>query len=291
MHIVSFVAMIYTLLLYRKVFIVVTCHAIIPARYASQRLEGKPLALIHGLPMFWHVYTRAAQAKSVVSVTLATDDARIAKAAKDLNVPCLMTRADHASGTDRVFEAACLLGLGEQDIVVNIQGDEPLLEPAMLDELLAPFTDPLVQVSTLCMSITPEEAASPHRVKLVSDIQGNALYFSRSLIPYIRDPDAGGADGADGEGREEGADGADAKGRETRMYTGHIGLYAFQMQALARFVTLPQGQLEQLEKLEQLRFLEHGIPIRVVPTNYTCFGVDTEQDLEHVRSIFAEKML
>jgi len=216
--------------------------------------------------MFWHVYERARRSP-LSGVTLATDDARIAEAAKALNVPFVMTRPDHPCGTDRVYEAATKLGLPDDAVVVNIQGDEPLLDPLLLVELTAPFGEENVEVATPAAVISAERAASPNQVKVVTDVRGNALYFSRSPIPFPRD---------------------DAVKHATE-YLGHIGLYAFRMRTLRRFVTLPQSPLEQLEKLEQLRLIENGIPIRVVRTARHVPGVDTPEDLERIRQVFALK--
>lgn len=239
------------------------CFGFIPARYASSRLPGKPLADIAGRPMFWHVWHQASQCAALRCVTLATDDERIASAAAALGVPCCMTSPDHVCGTDRIFEVTQQLKLPDDAIVVNIQGDEPLLDPVLIDELLAPFEDPAVRVSTVASPITAERAADPNQVKTVLDICGNALYFSRAPIPHARNrEDAGCVE-----------------------FLGHIGLYAFRMEALKRFMALPPSRLEQLEKLEQLRLLEHGIPIRVVRTNRHRPGVDTPEDLERVRRI------
>lgn len=241
----------------------VPCYGIIPARYASSRLPGKPLVDIGGHPMFWHVYERARQCRSLKRVLLATDDARILEAAKHWDVPCVMTRADHASGTDRVFEAANLLGAEPDAVIVNIQGDEPLLDPVMIDQLVAPFEEAATEVSTLAMHIGPERAADPNLVKVVTSVNGNALYFSRAPIPFDRD------------------------GNTPESFLGHVGMYAFRMTALTRFVSLPQSPLEKREKLEQLRFLENGMAIRVVMTEYRSRGVDTPEDLEAVRAILA----
>lgn len=243
------------------------CYGIIPIRYASTRLPGKPLADIAGKPMFWHVYDRATRCKDLAGVWVATDDERIASAARGLDVPCVMTGVDHPSGTDRVNEAAFKLDLPAHAVIINIQGDEPLLEPAMLHALLAPFSEPGVCACTLATpldSASPEDAAliaSPHQVKVVMDQQGDALYFSRSPIPFARD--------------------------ETlpSCYAGHIGLYAFRRDVLERMTAWPPSPLEQLEKLEQLRLLEHRIPLRVVLTKHRPRGVDTPEDLEAVRAI------
>ena len=230
---------------------------IIPARYGSTRFPGKPLAPILGKPMFWHVYQRAAQCPELERVVLATDSKRIAAAAEDHGVPCVMTRSDHPSGTDRVLEAADLLELPESAVVINIQGDEPALHPAMLSELAQAFGAPEVEVATLISPMDPTEIGDHDQVKVVIDRHGNALYFSRAAIPHARD---GGP----------------------AAYFRHIGLYAFRMATLRRFVALGPGQLEQTEKLEQLRLLENGIPIRTVQTLHRSLGVDRPEDIATV---------
>jgi 3-deoxy-manno-octulosonate cytidylyltransferase (CMP-KDO synthetase) len=242
------------------------CYGIIPARYGSTRFPGKPLADILGKPMFWHVYQRASQCPQLKAVWLATDDARIAKAADELAVPTVMTAPHHPSGTDRVLEAAQLLGIPATAVVVNIQGDEPLLAPQMLSELLEPFADPAVQVTTLACEITAAEADHPDRVKVVFAPDGRALYFSRAAIPFHRD-------GA------------------KRCHHGHIGLYGFRMDALARFVALGQSRLESIEKLEQLRLLENHMPLAVVITRHRSRGVDSPEDLQTVRQLLANQDL
>lgn len=240
------------------------CYGIIPARYASSRFPGKPLADILGRPMFWHVYQRAIQCPLFGKVTLATDDHRIYNAACKYNVPVLMTGTEHASGTDRVLEAAEQLSVPEDAVVVNIQGDEPLLDPAMLTALVEPFADPAIRVTTLAVRIGAEEAQSPDQVKVVWTKSGGALYFSRAPIPFDRD----------GEGEP---------------YWGHVGLYAFRMEALRRFTALGQSELERRERLEQLRLLENDIPIYVVPTTHRTRGVDRPEDIETVIARLAEK--
>ena len=252
----------------------ISCHGIIPARYASSRFPGKPLADIDGKPMIWHVCERARRCAALQSVTLATDDLRISKAAEQLGLACVLTRPDHPSGTDRVYEAARLLGIADDAVVVNIQGDEPLLDPGALDALIAPFAEQAVQVSTLAVEVNAKRALSPNQVKLVTAANGDALYFSRALIPHVRDR---------GDGREAGRDAGKP------AYLGHIGLYAFRMRALARFVELPPSRLEQLEKLEQLRLVENGIPIRVARVKRHSPGVDTPEDLQRVIRILAKK--
>jgi len=249
------------------------CYAIIPARYDSTRFPGKPLVEILGVPMCVRVHQRAAKCPLFAKVVLATDDERIMAAAKHWNVPALMTARDHQSGTDRVLEAARLLGAEADSVVVNVQGDEPALDPAMLAELLAPFAGPQgeqVQVATLATPMSRAEAASPDRVKVVLDAQGRALYFSRAGIPYSRD-----------------GEGDDAKDIEAGPLL-HVGLYAFRMAALERFAALPQGRLERTEKLEQLRLLENGIPIHVAVTSRQSHGVDRPEDVEHIEKILRE---
>lgn len=232
-------------------------YGIIPARYESTRFPGKPLADILGRPMFWHVYQRAIQCPLLGKVVLATDDNRIYSEACRYNVPVVMTGREHASGTDRVLEAAQMMGLPEDAVVVNVQGDEPMLEPAMLTELLEPFADPDIEVATLATKITREEAESPDQVKVLWTKGGSALYFSRALVPYPRS----------GEGGD---------------FWGHIGLYAFRMRTLKRFVSLGVSALEQQEKLEQLRLLENDISIYVVPTTHRTCGVDRPEDIATV---------
>ncbi len=233
------------------------CHGIIPARYRSRRFPGKPLADIAGKPMFWHVYQRAKKCPDLSAVYIATDDARIADAAERLDVPVLLTRSDHPSGTDRVFEAAACLEVPPDDVVINIQGDEPLLEPLLLSQLIRPFSDPKVSVTTPIRRIDAENADNPDRVKVVFSCQNRALYFSRARIPFARE-----------------------SGAET-VY-GHIGMYAFRMAVLQQFVRLAPGRLETIEKLEQLRLLENHIPIHVVMTDYESLSVDRPADLAAV---------
>lgn len=236
--------------------------AIIPARYESSRFPGKPLALIHDRPMFWHVMRRAALCPLIHSTVLATDDERIFSAARALGLKALMTRTDHASGTDRVLEAAKLLGAAKNDIIVNVQGDEPALQPAMLTALLEPFDNEKVQVTTLGHVISQEQAQSFDRVKIVRSTDGRALYFSRAVVPH-------------GRGGQP-------------QFLGHIGIYAFRMQVLEKFASLGESPLEGLEKLEQLRLLEAGIPIHVVVTPYTSHGVDRPEDLAIVSKLIQE---
>ncbi|GAU09063.1 3-deoxy-manno-octulosonate cytidylyltransferase [Desulfoplanes formicivorans] len=236
-------------------------YGIIPARYGSSRFPGKPMAEILGKPMFWHVYQRAVRSTSLTRVVLATDSTVIADKATELDIPVIITRDDHTSGTDRVLEAATKMDVGPEAIIVNIQGDEPVLEPAMLDQLTALFADPHVQVTTLAKAITPEQARDPNLVKVVRSQDGRGLYFSRAPVPFARDGSS--------------------------SFLGHIGLYGFRFPVLEKFQTLGESPLERMEKLEQLRLLEAGIPIHVALTEYPSIGVDTREDLEKVRALLA----
>lgn len=234
------------------------CHGIIPARYGSTRFPGKPLADINGKPMFWHVFNRASKCSQLESVTIATDDSRILDAAEKLQVPVAMTASHHQSGTDRVKEAADTLQFPGDSIIVNIQGDEPLLDPAMLSQLILPFTDPKIMVTTLAHPLDETDSGNPDRVKVIFANDGRALYFSRAPVPHY------------------------GPGEKNRQYYGHIGLYAFRKQALDLFVSLPPGRLEQTEKLEQLRLLENNIPIHVAITGLKSISVDRPEDLKEV---------
>jgi len=236
---------------------------IIPARHQSSRFPGKPLADILGRPMIWHVFERARQCTTLSSVVLATDDDRIRSAAQKLDIPVVMTRADHPSGTDRVLEAAEKLELNADAVIVNIQGDEPALEPAMLTELVYPFHQPDIQVTTLARKIKADEAKNPDLVKVVFAADHRALYFSRSAIPCHRNA-------------------------TTSHYYGHVGIYALRMSTLKKFVSLKQSCLEVIEGLEQLRLLENNIPIQIVETQHQSIGVDRPEDIETVAKIILE---
>ncbi|MFH1146665.1 MAG: 3-deoxy-manno-octulosonate cytidylyltransferase [Pseudomonadota bacterium] len=235
--------------------------AIIPARYQSSRFPGKPLADILGKSMIQHVYERAKEANDVSRVVIATDDERIFSTTVSFGGEAVITRDDHPSGTDRIAEAAERLALNDQDIVVNIQGDQPLFPPAIIKDLVDPLLkDPAIPMSTLIYRIIrPEELDDPNHVKTVFDKNGDALYFSRARIPYFR-----------GEGN-------------LPFYYKHLGFYAYRKDFLAKFVKLPVGIWEGSEKLEQLRALEHGYRIRTVLTPYDSIEVDTPADLERVK--------
>jgi len=239
--------------------------AIIPARYRSNRFEGKPLAPILGKPMIQHVVERAWQVDLLSRVVVATDDNKIAEAVKSFGGEVVMTRPDHASGTDRLAEAADLIDISEHDIVVNIQGDQPLFPAEVIEQVAGPMLeDPALPMSTLIYKIVrPEEIYDPNHVKTVFDRHGNALYFSRASIPFQRNPDE--------------------SGKPT--YYKHLGFYAYRKGFLLTFVSLPEGEWERFEKLEQLRALEYGYTIRVVLTEYDSIEVDTPKDIERVEEL------
>jgi 3-deoxy-manno-octulosonate cytidylyltransferase (CMP-KDO synthetase) len=216
--------------------------------------------------MLEHVFERTSQARYLTSITIATDDDRIAAAARGFGATVRMTRADHLSGTDRVAEVA---SADTAELIVNIQGDEPLIDPAAIDAAILPLLhDDEIRMGTLKKRIEdPREIGDPNVVKVVTDRAGNAIYFSRSTIPY------GGA-------------GAFAC-QPARSYYKHVGLYVYRRDFLLGYSDLPVGPLEQAERLEQLRALENGYSIRVVETEYESLGVDTPEDLERVSKLFA----
>ncbi|ADL13671.1 3-deoxy-manno-octulosonate cytidylyltransferase [Acetohalobium arabaticum] len=236
---------------------------IIPARYGSTRLPGKPLLDICGEPMIQHVYKRAAEAEVFDRVIVATDDERIKERVENFGGEAVMTSTEHKTGTDRLAEAARRI---EADIIVNIQGDEPLISPAMIEELVYPLlVDSTLVMSTLKQEIKDqEEVNNPDLVKVVTDKEGYALYFSRSPIPYLRNQET-----------------------DSKFYK-HIGLYAYQKSFLLKFAKLEATPLEQAESLEQLRALENGYRIKVVETEHASIGVDTEEDLKRVRNVMEE---
>ncbi len=230
---------------------------VIPARLRSTRLPGKVLREIAGRPMLWHVWDRARQARSLGDLLVATDADEVVQACRRLGIPVTLTSPNHPSGTDRVWEVA---QASPADVYVNIQGDEPLITPGHIERLIEPFrVRPDTQVTTLCIQATAEEAPNPNVNKVVCDATGRALYFSKYPIPYDRD------------------------GQGIVRYK-HIGLYAYTRMALDVFHGLPPSALEVAERLEQLRFLENGIPIVVVETDEPTIGVDTEEDLRAVEA-------
>jgi len=236
---------------------------VIPARYGSTRLEGKPLVDICGQPMIERVYRRASAAACLHLLLVATDDERIVAAVESFGGQALLTDSSHKSGTDRVAEVA--REHSGFDIVVNIQGDEPLLDPRVIDQVVAPLaTDRSLVMSTPARLLKDSEHDDPNIVKVVMDNKGDALYFSRSPIPYPR-----------------------IKG-EFRIYE-HLGLYCYRRDFLLRLARMPHTPLERIESLEQLRVLEHGYSIRVVVTEFAeaSVSVDTPEDLERARAIIA----
>jgi 3-deoxy-manno-octulosonate cytidylyltransferase (CMP-KDO synthetase) len=240
--------------------------AIIPARFASSRLPGKPLADICGKPMIQHVVERTRQASCIDDVIVATDDTRIKDAVEAFGGRAVMSPAELSSGTDRVAFVA--RALPEAEIIVNVQGDEPVIEPAMIDEAVRSLVaDSGAVAATLVRKIeTPEELLSVSVVKAVLDRDGNCLYFSRSTIPFVRDVPL-----------------PDWLARQ--VHYKHIGLYVFRREFLLRYTELPATALEGLEKLEQLRILEYGYRIKAVVTTYNSVTVDTPEDLERVRRL------
>lgn len=240
--------------------------AVIPSRYESSRFAGKPLADICGKPMIQHVYDAAIRSQSIDRVVVATDDRRIYDAVIDFGGQALMTSERHRSGTDRTLEAARHLKLSGQDIVINVQGDQPLMDPRCLDQVIAPLEqEPGLGMSTLAFPIVdPVEYTGPKDVKVVMNRKGDALYFSRAPIPHDRD-------GSD----------------QFNSYK-HLGIYAYRYHFLEVFSKLETGYLESLEKLEQLRALEHGHPIRVVITQYDSPEVDLPEDIHRIETLLTE---
>lgn len=246
--------------------------AVIPARYGSTRFPGKPLVPLLGRPMIARVAGAAAAAKLVDRVLVATDDERIAAAAREAGVEVVMTRADHATGTDRVAEAVAGEGA---DVVLNLQGDVPLLEPADVDRLAAAFEDPSVRMATLGVrGAAAEDLANPRAAKIVVDDGGNALYFSRAAIPYRHTQG-----GVPALGPEE---------REPEAWI-HVGIYGFRADALEEFVRAPRRGLEAVEDLEQLRALRLGFRIRVVEVAAVPIGVDVPEDVSRVESVLRSR--
>jgi len=236
--------------------------AVIPARYASTRFPGKPLATIAGRPMIQHVLERVRQARTVTRIVVATEDARIKSAVESFGGEAILTRPDHRTGTDRVAEVAAHI---EAEIYVNVQGDEPLIDPGTVDGLVeAMLENSEMQIGTPCSAIDqPNDIMDPNIVKVVRDFDSNALYFSRAPIPWVRDT---------------------AK-TITPEFWKHLGLYAFRRAALLEFPTLPPGELEGVEQLEQLRWLENGFRIGVVETDYDAVSVDVPADVERVEKL------
>lgn len=234
--------------------------AVIPARYNSTRFPGKPLADMAGKTMIQRVYERVAATKEIDKVVVATDDERIFDHVLNFGGEAMMTNADHQSGTDRVAEvAACF---PSATIIVNVQGDEPFINPQQIEAVVAPFADRKVAIATLAHPITEERALlSPNVVKLVRNAAGRALYFSRHAIPYLRDVPVG-------------------QWIDRKKHLQHLGLYAYRSSVLKEITALPKGELEGDESLEQLRWLHAGYQIYVGLTDLPAIGIDTPEDLE-----------
>lgn len=243
-----------------------TTLAVIPARYASTRFPGKPLAIIAGKSMIQRVVERVRLASLVSRVVVATEDSRIKSAVEAFGGEAIITRSDHRTGTDRVAEVAAHL---PADIYVNVQGDEPLMDPGAVDAVVSAISeDEAIQLATPCTAIgKPRDIMDPNIVKVVRDFDGNALYFSRAPVPWVRDT------------------------AETiaAQHWKHLGLYGFRRDALLDFPTLPPGELERLEQLEQLRWLENGYRMRVVETDYDAVSVDIPADVARVEALLRER--
>ncbi len=235
---------------------------VIPARYGSTRLAGKPLISLAGKPMIQRVYERAKMAQRAERVIVATDDERIVKAVEGFGGEARMTRTEHRTGTERIAEVAAR---EEGDVFVNVQGDEPLLDPGAIDVAVnALLEEPAASISTVATPIkTPGDIMDPNIVKTVLDFDGNALYFSRAPIPWVRDT---------------------ASKIQVR-HLKHLGLYVFQREALLEYATLPQGELERIEQLEQLRWMENGWKIRVAEVEHDAISVDVREDVARVEKL------
>jgi 3-deoxy-manno-octulosonate cytidylyltransferase (CMP-KDO synthetase) len=237
---------------------------VIPARYASTRLPGKPLKLIGKKPMVQWVYEQAKKAKLPFEVLVATDDERVFAAVEKFGGKAMMTKADHPSGTDRLAEVAGKYP--DVDVVVNVQGDEPMLPPEIVDRLAEAFVkEPKLDMATMKVVMQPHEYNDPAAVKVVTDKNGYALYFSRSLIPYPRKEIAG-----------------------AKVYK-HVGVYAYRRDFLLHYAQMKPTLLEQVESLEQLRALENGYRIKVLESDFQGVGVDTQADLDAVNKLLAGK--
>jgi 3-deoxy-manno-octulosonate cytidylyltransferase (CMP-KDO synthetase) len=239
---------------------------VIPARYGSTRLPGKSLLPLAGKPLVAWVVQGAQRARRLDAVVVATDDARIVAAVEEAGGEAVMTRVDHPSGTDRIAEAAQCY---DADVVINIQGDEPMIDPGLIDALVGVMErDPSLNMATAATRITtPEEVSDPGVVKVVCDDLHHALYFSRSPIPFVRDPER----------------------REEALFWRHLGIYAYRTTFLKRFVAAPPSSLERLESLEQLRAVQMGERIYVMETEDFGIGVDTPEDLARAEALLRER--
>ncbi len=253
-----------------------TC-CVIPARFASTRLPGKPLALIDGVPMIVRVVRQVSLA-DLDHVVVAVDDERVRDVVADAGFEALMTRPDHPSGSDRVMEVVTSMGWGDDDIVINVQGDEPLIPPMVISQLADTLAaEPALHMATLSEPLsTPDDFSNPNVVKVVCDARGDALYFSRAPIPYPRDH------------MQTLHETVRTEALEQTGASRHIGIYGFRVAGLRTFVGLTHSRLEQIERLEQLRWLEAGHRLRVIEASMAVpGGVDTPEDLARVASVLA----
>ena len=239
--------------------------AVIPSRYGAVRLPGKPLVDIAGKPMIQHVWERVSRATKLAKVVVATDDERIRAAVQSFGGEAIMTRTDHRSGTDRVAEVAAS---AQADVFINVQGDEPLVSPEAVDALVDAIAgDESVQLATLAVPLQyTKDIMDPNIVKVVLDFNGDALYFSRAPIPWVRD----------------------TKNTVHARHLKHLGLYAYRKEALLDYNTLPPGDLERVEQLEQLRWMENGYKMRVAETEHDAVSVDVPEDVERVEKLMRE---
>ena len=231
--------------------------AAIPARYAATRFPGKLMQMLGNKTIIRHVYDNAVSTGLFNDVFVVTDSEIIYKEIKDNGGKAIMSKKEHESGSDRIAEAIAEMNI---DVVVNVQGDEPFIKKEPLEKLVRLFNDDSIQVASLMRKISKEEATNSNNVKVVTDKSGYSLYFSRSIIPYQRDE------------------------KLNNEYFLHVGVYAYKKNALITFTKLPQSQLEKIEKLEQLRYLENGIKIKMAETDYNNIAIDTPEDLERAKS-------
>jgi 3-deoxy-manno-octulosonate cytidylyltransferase (CMP-KDO synthetase) len=252
--------------LHGKVTVKMNIYAFIPARYQSSRFPGKPLAIIAGKPMIQHTYERALACSELSAVYVATDDRRIKACVEGFGGNALMTRSAHVSGTDRIAEAARKIGVKDRDLVVNIQGDQPAFQPEVVSAMIQPLiADASIPMGTLKCRIQDEaDITNPNHVKVVVDNRGFALYFSRCPIPFCRDENLG------------------------QVHYKHLGFYCFRMDFLLKFTALPEGTLEALEKLEQLRALENGYHISVAESVYDSIEVDVPADVGAIEATLGD---
>ena len=231
--------------------------AVIPARYAATRFPGKLMQMLGNKSIIRHVYDNTVSTGLFNDVFVVTDSDIIYKEIKDSGGKVIMSKKEHESGSDRIAEAIAEMNI---DVIINVQGDEPFIKKEPLEKLVRLFNDDNIQVASLMRKISKEEALNPNNVKVVTDRSGYALYFSRSIVPYQRD------------------------GKTNAEYFLHVGVYAYKKDALINFTKLPQSSLEKIEKLEQLRYLENDIKIKMAETDYNNIAIDTPEDLERAKS-------